>query len=624
LNTPSLDLSTLRSAYASGELDPADVIGAVYDQIEQRPDDKVWITLVRRSDALAAVEAQRKRFQQGASLPLYGVPFAVKDNIDVAPLPTTAGCPDYSNVPSETAAAVALLLKAGAILVGKTNLDQFAAGLTGVRSPYGACANVFNPKYISGGSSSGSSVAVAAGLVSFALGTDTAGSGRVPAAFNNIVGLKPTRGLVSTRGVVPACRSLDCVSVFTLCCADARTVIDVLAQFDPKDTYARPAAKDSFSLRSAFRFGVPAPEYLEFFGDLGAAALFKGAVERLVVLGGVPVEIDYRPFRDVANLLYSGPWVAERLAAITPFFQTHPNSLHPITQKIIGGGANYSAVDAFEAFYLLEHLRRQTDEQWEKMDVMVVPTAGTIYTIAEVTEDPIQLNSNLGYYTNFVNLLDLCGIAVPAGIDPRGQPFGISILGPAFADAAVIALAGRFHKNLGGMVGSSQTPVASLPEPPSPAVSDGVKLAVVGAHLRGQPLNHQLTSLGATFVRSTRTASDYRLYALAGTVPPKPGLVRATGFGGPGIEVEVWNLTEAAFGAFVSAIPTPLGIGTLRLEDKSLVKGFICEPFAIEGAIEITRHGGWRAYLGSLSAQKEANAAHGLRNPTVPSGDGAP
>jgi allophanate hydrolase len=600
----SLDLATLQMGYATGEFTPSDIVGEVCDRIERRGSDSVWIHKVPRADALAAAAALEATHGRGAVLPLYGVPFAVKDNIDVAGIPTTAGCPDFSYVAKETAPVVKRLLEAGAILMGKTNMDQFAAGLVGVRSPYGACSSVFDSRYISGGSSAGSAVAVAAGLVSFSLGTDTAGSGRVPAAFNNLVGWKPTRGLVSTRGVVPACRSLDCVSVFSLTCADSQALARIVSQFDTADPFARPLPPPRWRRDGSFRLGIPSLAQRKFFGDPESSGLFDQAIERLRSLGGTMVEIDFSSFCEATDLLYTGPWVAERLAAIEPFFSEHPGSVHPVTAKILSGARRFSAVDVFEGLYRLEALRRRADEQWTKMDVLALPTAATTYTIADVLADPIQLNTNLGHYTNFVNLLDLCGIAVPAGFNSKGLPFGISLLGRAFEDQVLITLAGRYHHALGGQVGATGASVDSLPEPISSPLNPGVDLAVVGAHLIGQPLNHQLTSRQATFVRTARTAWSYRLFALHGTVPPKPGLVQVAHPGSGGIEVEVWNLGNEAFGSFVAAVPPPLAIGTLELEDGSIVKGFVCEPIATVGSLDITEYGGWRNYLSSISAQR--------------------
>ena len=494
--------------------------------------------------------------------------------------PTTAGCPDYAYSAQESATVISRLLAAGAILIGKTNLDQFATGLVGVRSPYGACSSVFDDRYISGGSSSGSAVAVAAGLVSFSLGTDTAGSGRVPAAFNGIVGLKPTRGAVSTKGVVPACRTLDCVSIFAANCADAASVFEAANGFDCSDPFSRRTGQRRSWPTKEFRFGVPAEKWLRFFGDSAAEAAFHVAADRMESLGGIRVTVDYGLFNDAANLLYSGPWVAERFAAIREFLLSHPGALHPVTARIIGGAQTITAADTFEAIYKLAEIRRATEREWDRMDFMLLPTAGTHFTHAEVEAEPIATNTNLGYYTNFVNLLDLAAIAIPAGTRGGRMPFGVSLIGPAWSEDALIDTAAMFCGEL----------------PPAPYCPPGyVPLAVCGAHLRGEPLNHQLIDAGAFLIEACRTAPEYRLYALRGTVPAKPGLALSHA-GGASIEVEVWAVPETRFGAFVAAVPPPLGIGTCTLESGRNVKSFICEPYALSDADEITHLGSWRAF----------------------------
>jgi allophanate hydrolase len=551
-------------------------IEEIYDRIASGPLGPVWISVAPREESI-----DRARTAEG---PLAGLTFAIKDNIDLAGLPTTAGCPAYAYSPARSATVVERLMKAGAIPIGKTNLDQFATGLVGTRSPYGACSSVFDERYISGGSSAGSAIAVAKGLVDFSLGTDTAGSGRVPAAFNNIVGLKPTRGLLSTTGVVPACRSLDCVSIFANNCGMARRVWEVARGFDAGDPFSRVAGVGQDAapwLGGSFRFGVPASEYLEFFGDDEAEGLYRKALGDLERLGGERVEIDYSIFSAVAALLYSGPWVAERLAAIRGFVDARAEDMNPVVREIISGAQRYSAVDAFEACYKLCELRRASEAEWRKMDLMVLPTTGTIYTHEAVAAEPVKLNTNLGAYTNFVNLMDLAAVAVPAGFRKNGLPFGVSFIGPAFTDDALLSLADFYHRR----------EAVNIRRPGCVAV------AVVGAHLSGQPLNWQLTERGARLVRTCRTATGYRLFALDGTVPPKPGLARDFGFVGEGIEVEVWAVPEDRFGGFVAAVPAPLGIGSATLDNGEVVKCFICEGYAIEGAIEITRFGGWRNYL---------------------------
>ena len=595
-----LDLTALRAAYDGSET-PVSVLDRVYTRIEGAKLNPVWISLVPREIVMArAAEVMRG---DRAAMPLYGVPFAVKDNMDVAGLVTTAACPAFAYTAKDTATVVKRLEEAGAILVGKTNMDQFATGLVGVRSPYGACSSVFDDRYVSGGSSSGSAVAVASGLVSFSLGTDTAGSGRVPAAFNNLLGLKPTRGSLSAKGIVPACRSLDCVSVFALTAADARQVFEAARGFDASDPYSRPSAGEDAPapwLGGPFRFGVPQPDQWEFFGDDEARRLYEASIQALESLGGVAVPFDFRPFQEAAALLYSGPWVAERQAALGDFLAAHADDVHPVVRGIIAGGAKFNAADGFLAQYRLEELRRQTDRVWQDVDLLLLPTTATTYTRAEVEAEPIRLNTNLGHYTNFVNLLDLAAVALPAGFRPNGLPFGVSLIGPAHTDLALLSVADRLHRHSGGTLGGLTTPLALSAPLTLPAAPPGCALlVVVGAHLSGQPLNRQLTERGARLTATTKTASGYRLYALADTTPAKPGLVRAPGFDGPGIEVEVWAVPTGGFGGFVAAIPAPLGIGSVELLDGSTVKGFICEPFAVEVAAEITQGGGWRAYLAS-------------------------
>ena len=602
----SLDLQALAHGYRTGALTPQAVVTDIVARIERRGDDKVWIH--RWSEGELHARAEELARVNPATLPLYGIPFAIKDNIDVAGHPTTAGCPDYTYVPDASATVVQRILDAGAILIGKTNLDQFATGLVGTRSPYGACPNAFDPRYISGGSSSGSAVAVAAGLVSFSFGTDTAGSGRVPAAFNNIVGLKPTRGLVSAHGVVPACRSLDCVSIFALCTDDAAAVLDVAAGFDVNDPYARDRRKYVCLSRTPHslagcRVGVPRQSQLEFFGNRAAAALFGGAVAALERLGAKRIEIDFAPFVDAARLLYEGPWVSERYVAIRDFIERRPESLFPVTRQIIAGGAKPSAADCFAAQYRLQALIRGAEPVWDEVDIIVTPTAGTIYTIDEVNADPIRLNSNLGYYTNFMNLMDLAAIAVPAGFQPDGLPFGITLVAPAFQDEALCALGGAIHTALVDRAGATGLSLPqSKPRAAEPATT--VRIAVCGAHMSGLPLNHQLTERGARLVRSARTAPQYRFFALTDFKPPRPGLVRAPS--GYAIDVEVWEVPTEAFGSFVDGIPAPLGIGTLQLDDGEELRGFICEAYATAGAEEISKLGGWRAYVAKGAEAKSS------------------
>jgi allophanate hydrolase len=573
-----LDIDSLLEAYRSGTLQPIDVIAEVYRRIRARGERPVWIHLVPEGQAL---EQARNLGPFSEDRPLYGIPFAIKDNIDLAGIPTTAACPDYAYIPEQSATVIDRLVAAGAIPVGKTNLDQFATGLVGTRSPYGACSSVFDERYISGGSSSGSAVAVAAHLVSFALGTDTAGSGRVPAAFNELVGLKPTKGALSTTGVVPACRSLDCVSILATSCGEAGLVFKAARGFDPKDPWSRVPGQRRAWPETEFRFGVPDTKWLRFFGDDSAPALFEASSARLEAQGGIRVEFDYEPFNDAAQLLYSGPWVAERLAAIRQFAAEHADALYPVTAQIILKAASLTAVDTFDAIYRLAELARQTQREWARMDFMLLPTAGNCYTHEQIADQPIAHNTDLGYYTNFVNLLDLAAVAIPAGRRANGIPFGVTLIGPAWSDEALLATADAARR--------TYCPTGYVP------------VAVCGAHLSGQPLNHQLTELGSFLLEATSTSPEYRLYALAGGPIPKPGLVRSPE-GGRAIEVEIWAVPETTFGAFVAAVPPPLAIGTCRLESGRSVKSFVCEPIGLEGAAEITHFGGWRAYRKSASS----------------------
>ena len=559
------------------------IVEALYDRLENEPLHPVWISLIPRADAVA----RAREIETHPDLPLAGKTFAVKDNFDVAGVLTTAGCPAFAHTPSESSPVVQRLQEAGALLIGKTNMDQFATGLVGTRSPYGACSSVFNGRYVSGGSSSGSAVAVAKNLVDFSLGTDTAGSGRVPAAFNNLIGLKPTRGLLSTRGVIPACRTLDCVSVFARTCREAHEVWQVARGFDSKDPFSRepgPGHDAAPWVNTTFRFGVPSSQQQQFFGDEEAAQLYQAAIIKLQKLGGEKVEIDFSVFHRAADLLYGGPWVAERLAAIKTFFRDHAAEVEPVVRGIIGGAEKYTSVDAFEADYRLRELRCEADNEWAGMDVFVLPTTGTIYTHEQIASDPVKLNTNLGYYTNFVNLMDLAAVAVPAGFRSNGLPFGISFIGRAFTDEGLLALANQY-------LGDS---APLLNKPPG-----CLELAVVGAHLSGQALNSQLTQRGARLQRTCRTTPNYRLYALDGCSPAKPGLVRDDNFRGPGIEVEIWAIPENQFGSFVAAVPPPLAIGSATLATGESVKSFLCEPYAVCGAREITGFGGWRAHLAS-------------------------
>lgn len=537
----------------------------------------------------------------GASAgPLAGLRFAAKDNIDVQGLPLTAACPSFSHTPTAHATVVQKLLDAGASVVGKTNLDQFACGLNGTRSPYGAVPNAFNPLYISGGSSSGSAYVVATGQVDFALGTDTAGSGRVPAGLNNIVGLKPSKGLISTHGVLPAAHSVDCVSIFAGTVALAAQVLQIAMGHDAQDPYSRKLKLRSTAFPTHFTFGVP--DTLTFDGDTQTQAAFTQAIAQLTALGGTAVTINYSPLAQAAELLYESALVAERYAAIRPFFDTHEADVIEPVRSIIAKGRSFNAADVFEAQRQLHALEQTADVMWDAVDVLLLPTAPTHYTIAAMQADPVALNRNLGAYTNFVNLLDYAALSVPSSLRDDGLPFGITLIGPCASDWQLAELGQRYHHATGLPLGATgkalpaPQPIAGLRDEPM------VRVAVVGAHLSGMPLNGQLSERGARLLTAAETAPHYRLFALPGTTPPKPGLVRVTDGAGGRIAVEIWEMPTAQYGSFVALIPAPLGIGMLELADGSLVQGFVCEGHATHGATDITHMGGWRTYIASLKA----------------------
>lgn len=590
---PSLDIATLRQRYQSGELMPLALVEDLIARLSGEDSHAIWISRLD-ADTLRTY-ARKLEGRDIASLPLYGIPFAIKDNIDLASLPTTAGCPEFAYTPERHATVVARLIDAGAIPLGKTNLDQFATGLNGTRSPYGACRNAFNPDFISGGSSSGSAVAVALGLASFSLGTDTAGSGRVPAAFNNLVGHKPSCGALSTRGVVPACRSLDVVSIFALTAEDAERVLAVATGFAAEGEYSRPLVPHGFDFGRAagFRFGVPMQKDLEFFGNAEGERLFGEAVERMQALGGTPVEVDLVPFLETARLLYSGPWVAERYLAIRDFFDAQPEKVFPPVREIIAGGRDISAADTFAHLYKLRAFKRTCDAVWNDIDVMLTPTAGAIYRVDEMQADPIRLNANLGYYTNFMNLLDLAATAVPAGFQHDGLPFGVTLIAPPHQDGPLLHLTSKMQQALGGKLGATDH---ALPHGEHlNLLPDGqVRVAVVGAHLSGLPLNHQLTERNARLVAITQSAPKYRFYALSDG--KRPGLIKVDR-DGAAIVCEIWEIPASQFGTFVAGIPAPLSIGKLELADGSVVSGFICEGIGVADAQDITEYGGWKAWL---------------------------
>ncbi|SER13400.1 allophanate hydrolase [Rosenbergiella nectarea] len=562
------------------------------------PQDNAWIHLCTAEQLHAQLDAL---FSQDLTsldaLPLFGVPFAVKDNIDVAGWPTTAACPAARYIAEQDAHVVAQLKAAGAIVMGKTNLDQFATGLVGCRSPFGAVSNTFNPDYSSGGSSSGSASVLARGYVAFSLGTDTAGSGRVPAGFNNIVGLKPTKGWISARGIVPACRLNDTPSVFALTVADAYLVASLAAGYDEKEPYSRqhPAtAPAQFPTRPHFAV----PETLTFCGDKQAEAAWQQALTALENSGVTLTPIDFAPFQQLAEQLYAGPWVAERTAAVGAMLD-RPEQMDPTVYQVIRQGVNFSAVQAYQAEYLRADLTRQIQRTLADVDALLVPTTPTIHTLAALEHAPIALNSQLGLYTNFTNLADLSALALPAPFRADGLPAGITLLAPAWHDRALAEFGCRWQSLLHLPLGTSGRDLPSTPLslPASPA---HVRVAVVGAHLTGMPLNFQLTSRNAVFIEETQTAAHYRLFALLDGPIKKPGLLKAEQ--GQAITVELWDIPLARFGEFVAEIPAPLGIGSLTLLDGRTVKGFICEPAVLNTALEITAFGGWRNWL---TAQEE-------------------
>ncbi|HEX7440073.1 MAG TPA: allophanate hydrolase [Caldimonas sp.] len=607
---PLLTLADWRAAYASGAA-PRELLMALQRRLEVETPAGIWITRADRPAIEAQVEALEARAARHADraaalreLPLFGVPFAVKDNIDVAGLPTTAACPAFSHVPVAHAGAVAKLIAAGAVCIGKTNLDQFATGLVGTRSPYGRPSCALAAGRISGGSSSGSAVAVARGDVAFALGTDTAGSGRVPAGFNNVVGLKPTPGRVGTSGVVPACRSIDCLSILALTAADAAQVLALVEGPDGADAYSAFATGPA-RLPQTLRVGIPTQTI--FSGDAGYGPAYEKAVAHLQGLGHGVLALDFAPLHAVAELLYGGPWVAERHAVVEALLDTRPEALDPSVRSVIAAARTLTATDAFRGLHTLRAAQRDNAALWSQVDLLMVPTAPGHPHHGEVDADPIGVNAQLGTYTNFVNLLGWCALALPAGFASNGLPFGVTFIAPAASDAALarfgVAWQASLDLPLGATTARRSATAESALAGPWPASAATLPIAVVGAHLSGLPLNAQLLERGATLREATHTAPHYRLFALPGTNPPKPGMVRAAQ-GGAAIAVEVWDMPLSAVGSFLASIPAPLGLGSVVLAGGHRVHGFLCEPHALEGATDITAHGGWRAWLASLRADE--------------------
>ncbi len=588
-------LTSLLAAHLDGSATISQTIAASYARHRAHGDDAIFITLRPEAEVLAEAEALQAEGPRGRAL--WGIPVAVKDNIDVVGLPTTAACPAFAFTPARDATVVARLRAAGAIVIGKTNLDQFATGLNGTRSPYGVPRNALRADLVPGGSSSGSASAVAAGIVPVALGTDTAGSGRVPAGLQNLVGLKPSLGLVSTAGVVPACRTLDCVSVFALTVEDAWAVLSVAAGPDAGDPWSRalPLGRPG-AVPPKLRIAVPRPEDLDVAGDAAAAASFVAAVERAKTLGAEIVPLDMAPFYETARLLYEGPWVAERYLTIRDLLANDPEAILPVIRQVVAGRPLPDAAETFAARYRVAELALVAKAALKGIDALMVPTAPRPVTLAEMAADPVGANSLLGRYTNFVNLLDLCALAIPASLSTDGTAAGVTLIAPAGHDAVLAGIGQALHAAAGLPLGATGLPHPALTPAPVRAAADAIEIAVVGAHLSGMPLNRELTDRGGSFLRATTTTADYRLFALPGGPPARPGLIRV-GAGGAAIALEVWSLPPEGFGRFVAGIPSPLGIGTLALADGTSVKGFLCETIATEGARDVTEFGGWRAFV---------------------------
>ncbi|MFB3305185.1 allophanate hydrolase [Pseudomonas sp. AMR01] len=588
----NLQLDTLRNAYLSGDTTPRTLLLELREKAAQlNPDYHLFIHLLSVAELEPYLVALEGR--DPSQLPLFGVPFAIKDNIDLAGIPTTAACPAFAYVPERSATIVEQLIALGAVPLGKTNLDQFATGLNGSRSPYGACPNSVLSDYPSGGSSAGSSLAVALGVASFALGTDTAGSGRVPAALNNLVGLKASKGLISTAGVVPACRTQDCVTTFTRTAREASQLLALTAKLDPLDAYSRqnPAWNDAsaFGTPRPFRFGVPRQEDLEYFGCEQGPELFQQAIDRMIALGGEPVEFDLSPFLEAARLLYEGPWVAERYSVAGELMERDSDAVLPVIRAVLAKAPAVTGVDTFRAQYRLQALKAQCDVLLEGLDCVLTPTIGRPVTLEELRAEPVLRNAELGYYTNFMNLLDYAAVAVPSGFMHNGLPWGVTLFGRTFTDQYLLGVADALQRQQDGTLVATSG-IAS---------HDGTKLVVCGAHLQGLALNGQLLRRGARLLERTHSSPDYQLFALAGGPPYRPGMLRVSE-GGVAIEVEVWELPSRELGSFLAGIPAPLGLGKVQLADGRWETGFICEPYGLNGAVDISHFGGWRGYLHSL------------------------
>ncbi|KZM49426.1 allophanate hydrolase [Labrenzia sp. OB1] len=596
---------SLKAAYRSG-MSPRDVVEEVYRRIDAIGDPGIFICLFDREEVLATADTLADYDPEN---PLWGIPFVIKDNIDAGGKPTTAGCPAYEYHPDADAYVVRNLRNAGALLIGKTNLDQFATGLVGVRSPFQPPKNAVDPLIVPGGSSSGSAVAVGHGIVSFSLGTDTAGSGRVPGALNNIVGLKPTLGALSASGVVPACRSLDTISIFALTVEDAYAAYQAAAGYDDEDAYSRKIATPDMSpVPPKLRIGIPDAATIEFFGDDVQAKSFADTVALLKANGAEIEEVDFTPFRDVAHMLYEGAWVAERHTVIEDLMRETPEAVHPITRQIVGAALKLSATDTFRGIYRLKELARKTEPVLAALDLLCVPTIPTFYSVADLEADPVGPNSRNGTYTNFVNLLDMCGLAVPVAPRSDGRPGNVTLLAKAGQDALLAALGSRLEQLAPHTLGATGWSLPAAQKRSQAAGKDELALAVCGAHMSGMALNHELTGRGARFLERSETSDAYSLHALAGGPPKRPGLVRGEEGSGTSIDLEIWALPREAVGGFLAGIPAPLGLGTVELSDGRSVTGFICEAAGTRGADNITHLKSWRAYVSAAGAQSIAAA----------------
>lgn len=592
IDQAEISVNGLLNHYRNGDFSVRELLTRQLEQISRYKSNPAWIAYL----SVEQLETYIQRLEDSSidDLPLYGVPFAIKDNIDLEGLPTTAACPDFSYLPKKSAHAVQRLIDAGAVPLGKTNMDQFATGLVGTRSPFGVCHSVFSDQHISGGSSSGSAVAVAEGLVAFSLGTDTAGSGRVPAAFNNLIGLKPSRGLLSNSGMVRACRSLDCISIFAASAADAKLVFDQARGIDSTDEFSRDMHFAPVARKGEPKVAVPMDEQLEFFGDSGAAKAHQQALEKLEAAGWQLIPTDFSVYFETARLLYQGPWVAERQAAFGDFVAEHPESALPLLQEILAPGDKFSARQVFEFQYQLQKLKAQADVILAEVDFALTPTAPTHYRIEDIAQDPISLNSNLGTYTNFMNLLDLSAIAVPAGFTEAGLPWGITLFAPAFHDYQLLGYADHIQHCIPlPLSKSGQVKLQSMSL--ETAGIERMELAVCGAHMSGLPLNHQLTERDGVLLEKATTSANYQLFALEGSPPRRPGLLRNEDCDTK-IEVEVWSLPAYAIGSLLEQIPAPLGLGKLELESGRWVNSFICEPWGIASGEDISHLGSWRKF----------------------------